>query len=254
MDAYTEKVLSDGFEEVKGYIDRSLDDIFKRLDSIEAAKPEQGPPGSDGVPGKDGEKGIDGAAGRDGEPGRDGKDGEAGLPGKDGLDGAPGANGLDGKDGIGLASALIDRDGELVITTTDGGIAKLGRVNGKDGEPGKPGLDGLGFDDLEVTHDGERGFTLVFAKGEQRKEFAFALPVLIYRGVFSEERAYVRGDVTTWGNSAWHCNEPTTDKPGLSKSWQLMVRKGDQGKRGEAGKNGEDGKPGIPGRDGRAWS
>lgn len=211
---------------IREYVSRETGPLLGRIETLEAAiaEPtdgEQGPPGRDGAPGPQGEPGLPGA---------------------------------DGKDGIGLASALIDRDGELVITTTDGGIAKLGRVNGKDGEAGKPGLDGLGFDDLNVTHDGERGFTLVFAKGEQRKEFAFALPVLIYRGVFREGLDYVRGDTVTWDNSGWHCNKPTRDKPGHSDHWSLVARRGSDGRQGKTGKDGADGKPGVPGRDGRTWS
>jgi len=39
----------------------------------------------------------------------------------------------DGQDGIGLASALIDRDGNLVVTLTNGAQKELGPVVGRDG-------------------------------------------------------------------------------------------------------------------------
>lgn len=39
------------------------------------------------------------------------------------------------KDGVGLAGALIDREGNLVLTLTDGSHKDLGKVVGKDAEP-----------------------------------------------------------------------------------------------------------------------
>src|SRR6185369_4317521 len=34
---------------------------------------------------------------------------------------------------------------------------------------------------------------------------AFTLPAMIHRGVFKAGTEYVRGDVTTWDGSSWHC-------------------------------------------------
>src|SRR5690554_732215 len=79
----------------------------------------------------------------------------------------------------GVAGAVIDRDGNLVITTTDGIPHNLGRVVGRDGtdgakgDPGKDGADALGFDDMDATYDGGRTITLRFARGDRVKEFAF---------------------------------------------------------------------------------
>ena len=50
-----------------------------------------------------------------------------------------------------------------------------------------------------------------------------------YRAVFKQGEHYEPGDVCTWGGSAWHCNEPTTEKPDTGP-WQLMVKKGRDGK------------------------
>lgn len=41
----------------------------------------------------------------------------------------------DGEDGAGVADAMIDRDGNLTLTFTDGRMKSLGRVNGEDGQP-----------------------------------------------------------------------------------------------------------------------
>jgi hypothetical protein len=152
--------------------------------------------------------GPTGPAGRDGVDGVNGKDGRDGL---DGKDGSPGRDGLDGKDG---APGL----------------------NGKDG------ADGLGFDDLLVTQDDERSFTIKAARGERVKAIGTVrFPVEIYRGVFVEGKTYERGDGVTWAGSEWHCNDTTTNKPGDgSKAWTLKVKKG------RDGKDGRDATPTVP--------
>jgi hypothetical protein len=56
-------------------------------------------------------------------------------------------------------------------------------------------------------------------------------PQLRYRNVFQEGQSYAPGDVVTWGGSMWHCNAPTTDKPGDGQSvWTLAVKRGRDGK------------------------
>jgi integrin beta 3 len=136
----------------------------------------------------------------------------------------------------GIAGALIDRGGNLVLTLTDDTTRELGAVVGKDGdkgEPGRDGADGVGFDDVEVIHDGARGFTFRFAKSDRVKEFPFTVPVMIYRGVFKEGETYQRGDTCTWGGSLWHCDADTADKPdGQQKHWTLAAKRGRDGKDG----------------------
>lgn len=98
----------------------------------------------------------------------------------------------------------------------------------KDGEHGK---DGLGFDDMRVEHDGERGFTLIFERGEQRKEFSFTLPVVLERGVYKSDRTYERGDAVTADGSYWIAQKDApSGKPGQSPDWRLAVKKGRDGK------------------------
>lgn len=134
------------------------------------------------------------------------------------------------KDGVGLAGSIIDRDGNLVITLTNGETKQLGPVVGKDAEPAKPGLDGLGFDDLDVVHDGARGFTLKFSQGDRIKVFPFSLPVLLDKGVFKEGQEYEPGDGVTWGGSFWIAQEKTADKPDGGQGWRLAVKRGRDGK------------------------
>ena len=73
-------------------------------------------------------------------------------------------------------------------------------------------------------------------------------PGLEYCGVFSDGQTYAHGQLVTSGGATWHCNEPTTTKPGDgSKAWTLMV------KRGRDGKDGKDGGPGPIGPTGKDW-
>lgn len=146
-----------------------------------------------------------------------------------------GRDGIDGKDGVGLASALIDNQGQLVVTMTDGTVKQLGRVNGQDGAPG---CDGLGFDDLSVEHDGERGVTFRFARGDVVKEFSHTLPAIIDRGVYKEGQAYARGDAVTWGGNLWIAQRDTDAKPADNNAdWRLAVRKGRDGLKGDPGRS-----------------
>lgn len=139
------------------------------------------------------------------------------------------------KDGVGVAGALIDRDGSLVLTLSDGTTRELGCVigrdgqngsNGKDGSPGRDGKDGLGFDDLSFEHDGERGFVLRFQRGDTVKEFPFKVPTVLDRGVYRPERTYSKGDAVTWAGSLWIAQNETAEKPDSGDGWRLAVKRG----------------------------
>jgi hypothetical protein len=171
----------------------------------------------------------------------------AGPPGPVGPSGEPGAK---GRDGVGIADALIDKDHSLVLTLTDGTVKKLGVVVGRDGvngQKGDPGRDGFGFDDLAAEFDGDRLLTLAFVRGEDRKAFPVELPHTIYRGVFADGTVYQRGDAVTWGGSLWIAKERTTDKPEVSKAWQLAVKRGRDGREGKSGPEGPRGPKGDKG-------
>jgi hypothetical protein len=163
----------------------------------------------------------------------------SGLPlAKDGKDG------IDGKDGVGLAGALIDRDGALVVTLTNGATKNLGPVVGKDGDDGKPGRDGFNLEnfDAKVMDDG-RTVLLSFIGKDLDYSVELGFPVMIYRGVFTEG-SYSKGDTVTWGGCLWHCDaEKTERKPGDgSKDWTLCAKKGRDGKDGVV----KDAKPQQP--------
>lgn len=195
--------------------------VEEKFATVPPAK--DGAPGQDGEPGKDGEPGQDGLGGAPGAPGRDGVDGKDGAAGRAGEPGSPGADGLDG---VGMVGALIDRDGELVITSSDGAVKSVGRVVGKDGAPG------LGFDDMEVAYDGERRFVIRLVQGERVKEFPFRLPIPINREVFKDGHPYEAQDEVTFGGSTWQARRETQAKPGTNDDWFLKNKKGRDGRDG----------------------
>ncbi|CDM56280.1 MULTISPECIES: hypothetical protein [Rhizobium] len=142
----------------------------------------------------------------------------------------------DGKDGLGLACAFIDRDGNLVLTMTNGEPKNLGPVVGKDGEPGKPGRDGFNLEDFDASvMDDGRTVLLSFTGKQLDYKVELGFPVMLYRGVFKDGQPYERGDTVTWAGSLWHCDKATSEKPGDgSKDWTLCAKKGRDGKNGEA--------------------
>ncbi|WP_395117745.1 hypothetical protein ACFCQI_14240 [Rhodanobacter sp. FW102-FHT14D06] len=48
-----------------------------------------------------------------------------------------------------------------------------------------------------------------------------------FRGVHQPAEDYTRGDLVTHQGALWHCNRPTTDRPGSGGTdWQLAVKSG----------------------------
>lgn len=109
-------------------------ELTEKIKNISLTPGEKGKDGKDGQDGKNGRDGIDGRDGKDGLNGKDGKDG------KDGRDGVNGINGINGKDGIGIASAKVDKNGDLIITLTDGKKINSGHVKGQNGLNGANGM------------------------------------------------------------------------------------------------------------------
>ncbi|UIK05011.1 hypothetical protein [Neorhizobium galegae] len=144
-------------------------------------------------------------------------------------------DGNPGKDGVGLAGAFIDRDGNLIITMTNGEPRNLGCVVGKDGEPGKPGRDGFNLEDFDAkVMDDRRTVLLSFTGKTLDYKVELGFPVMLYRGVYKDGQEYERGDTVTWGGSLWHCDSDTHEKPGEgSTTWTLCAKKGRDGKDGE---------------------
>lgn len=139
------------------------------------------------------------------------------------------------KDGVGAAGAIIDREGNLILTLTDGTTRDLGRVVGKDGEKpkdGEPGRPGFSLEDFDSeVKDGGRTLVLSFTAGDIKHTVEHQLDTLIYRGVFKGGETYQPGDTVSFGGGLWHCDKDTTARPGEgSEDWTLAVRRGREGK------------------------
>jgi hypothetical protein len=63
---------------------------------------------------------------------------------------------------------------------------------------------------------------------------------LSFEGSYQDGKSYELGHVVFYAGASWHCNEPTSTKPGDSKAWSMLV------KRGRDGKDGRDAVAGLP--------
>lgn len=159
---------------------------------------------------------------------KDGKDGEAGAKGESGPQGPKGDP---GKDGAGIADLLIDRDGNLVATMTDGRTKSLGVVVGKNGDPGRDGKDGADFTEVRFEYDGERTLKAIGKGGE----VVYRLPIPIDRGYW-KKGAFEQSDIVTEGGTAYIALKNTSEKPSPeAKDWRILARKGRDGKDGRNG-------------------
>lgn len=137
-----------------------------------------------------------------------------------------------GKDGAGIADLMIDRDGNLIATFTDGRMKSLGVVVGKDGAPGRDGAD---FSDVSIDYDGERTITIKGRGGEIVKR----VPVPLWRGYWSPGVVAEKGDIMTHNGTAYIAvvDNPKCE-PGVGKydhEWKVFARKGRDGRDGRNG-------------------
>jgi hypothetical protein len=233
---------------VREAVERATQPLIDRIAALEARTPLQG------------------------ERGADGKDAE--LPDIEGMvaravstipiprDGAPGLDGKDGADGAGIADLLIDREGALVCTMTDGRMKSLGIIVGKDGEPGtdgrdgedgqpgKDGIDGKDGDEGPIGPTGNDGADgkdgIDGAPGERGADGIDGKDAYPgeARGLFDPEAEYRNLDVVSFNGSEWRAKH---DSPGAlpGEGWMLSASRGKRGDRGETGLQGKDGKAGA---------
>lgn len=124
-----------------------------------------------------------------------------------------------GEDGVGLAGGMIDREGDLIITTSKGETLRLGHVVGKDGAD---------FSNVEIDYDGERTIIIRGQGGEIRKH----LPIPLDRGYWRDGMTCQKGDVVTHDGSAWIALAETRERPGMAtkEHWRMLARKGRDGR------------------------
>jgi hypothetical protein len=201
--------------------------LHERIGPLEKrlAELEQRPP----VQGERGEKGDAGERGDKGEPGEPGQDGRS-ITVED------------------FRSLFEAEQAKALLDFERSTVAYVQRFLDRIPKPAD-GKDGLGFDDLQMAHDGERTMTLRFARGEQVREFHVKLQHPIYRGVYQPSVTYVTGDSVTFGGSVFIAKRETVAKPETNDDWQLAVKRGRDGKDGVPGAKGDPGPTGQNGRD-----
>lgn len=166
-------------------------------------KPENGRDGKDGRDGRDADEEaiVSRVMGlipkpRDGIDGRDGKAGEEGPPGRDGRDGAAGAAGAPGEKGI----------------------------------DGKDGRDGWTPEDIHFELDEESSEIVIRAAARGRVvEKRCHIPILRDAGLHTRGKRYRKGDVVTYGGSAFVATRDTEAVIGgeqPSPDWRLLVKRG----------------------------
>lgn len=170
------------------------------------------------------------------------KDGRDGRDGVDGKDGAPGEKGADG---AGVADLMVDRDGALVATLTDGRMKNLGVIVGKDGRDGVDGKDGIGLDSFDLEYlDETHEIRIKATCGDRVKEVRFPAGGIRLGGYWREGTKAQAGETWVHDGSTFIAKHPTTSKPDAkSEDWIIAARRGRDGERGQKG---ADGSPPAP--------
>ncbi len=167
------------------------------------------------------------------------KDGE---PGKDGLRGVDGKPGEKGVDGVGVAGAMIDRDGNLMATLSNGEVKNLGPVVGKNGTDG---VDGVGFESFDLEYISETHEIAIKASAVGRvKELRYPAGGIRPAGYWREGTKAKAGEAWVHDGSTYYAKSDTSAKPdSKSDDWIIGARRGRDGERGEKGAPAELPKP-----------
>lgn len=266
------KSLDEREQAIRAELNQSLASLPEALDAEVVAKraAELVPTPKDGKDGKDADPETikqmvedavaslppptDGKDGLDGKDGEDGKDGQSvpieevermvqeavakamqsiQLP-KDGKDGEPGRDAVD-------IEILPDIDESKSYARGTYATHKGGLWRSYERTVGLKGWECIveGVADLRIEQDGDRGFKAVaeLSSGAAQAK-TLSIPAMVYRGIF-KAGDFQPGDTVTWGGSLWHCDEPTSDKPGEpgSKGWTLAAKRGRDGKDGNNGRD-----------------
>lgn len=151
---------------------------------------------------------------------------------ENGKDGQQGERGEKGADGLGLAGAMIDRDGALQITLSNGEVKSLGPVVGKDGSDGLS-LDGFELEYLSESHEIEIKATA----GGRKKELRYPAGGIRPAGYWRDGSKAKAGEAWVNDGSLWIALKDCQSKPGLNDdAWIIAARKGRDGENGRAPK------------------
>ena len=148
--------------------------------------------------------------------------------GKDGVDGKDGTNGIDGKSVL-IEDVRRDIESHFSKWALDFERQAHDVVQRSIDRMPKPkdGIDAIGFDDLDVIHDGIGNVTLRFANGTKVKEFDIRLPVILDHGIFRDGNQYSKGNGVSHGGCFYIAQvDDPQGRPGASEDWRMAVKKG----------------------------
>lgn len=142
-----------------------------------------------------------------------------------------GPKGEPGADGAGIADLLIDRDGCLVATMTDGRMKNLGVVVGRDGK------DGVGLESFEAEYLADSHEIVIRAGiGDRVREARYSAGGIRLGGYWREGVKAQSGEAYSHKGSLWIARRETASAPNPeSRDWVLAARHGKDGERGPKG-------------------
>ena len=151
-----------GIQGVQGEKGDKGDQGEQGIQGVQGEKGDKGDQGKQGIQGVQGEKGDAGADGASGQNGTNGINGENGVNGQDGQNGQDGKDGQDGAAGRGIDNAMIDNDGYLILTMTDGTTINAGLVRDTSAVANKEANDSATAKSLATAAVGLSGTSLLW--------------------------------------------------------------------------------------------
>ena len=151
-----------GIQGVQGEKGDKGDQGEQGIQGVQGEKGDKGDQGEQGIQGDQGEKGDAGADGASGQNGTNGINGKNGVNGQDGQNGQDGKDGQDGAAGRGIDNAMIDNDGYLILTMTDGTTINAGLVRDTSAVANKEANDSATAKSLATAAVGLSGASLLW--------------------------------------------------------------------------------------------
>ena len=151
-----------GIQGVQGEKGDKGDQGEQGIQGVQGEKGDKGDQGEQGIQGVQGEKGDAGADGASGQNGTNGINGKNGVNGQDGQNGQDGKDGQDGAAGRGIDNAMIDNDGYLILTMTDGTTINAGLVRDTSAVANKEATDSATAKSLATAAVGLSGTSLLW--------------------------------------------------------------------------------------------
>ena len=151
-----------GEQGIQGVQGEKGDQGEQGIQGVQGEKGDKGDQGEQGIQGDQGEKGDAGADGASGQNGTNGINGKNGVNGQDGQNGQDGKDGQDGTAGRGIDNAMIDNDGYLILTMTDGTTINAGLVRDTSAVANKEANDSATAKSLATAAVGLSGASLLW--------------------------------------------------------------------------------------------